>query len=35
LVPFGPNRHGREHRMAFTFKLEDKDGTPAYFELGS
>jgi hypothetical protein len=29
-VPFGPNRHGRENRMAgFLFRLPRTDGTPA------
>jgi hypothetical protein len=28
-MPFGPDRHGRENRIAFTFRLELKDGTPA------
>ena len=28
-MPFGANHHGRESRMAFRFKLEQEDGTPA------
>jgi hypothetical protein len=29
-MPFGPNRHGRESRMAgFLFRLETEDGAPA------
>ena len=29
LPTFGPNRQRRENRMAFAFKLEHEDGTPA------
>jgi hypothetical protein len=28
-MPFGPSRHRKGNRMTFTYKLEQKDGTPA------